>query len=30
MSQWYSDNELARHRAMLSTFAQWRAQTRTS
>jgi superfamily I DNA/RNA helicase/RecB family exonuclease len=27
-SQWYSDNELARHRAMLSTFAQWRAQTR--
>jgi superfamily I DNA/RNA helicase/RecB family exonuclease len=28
-SQWYSDNELARHRAMLSTFAQWRAQTRT-
>jgi superfamily I DNA/RNA helicase/RecB family exonuclease len=28
-SQWYSDNELARHRAMLSVFAQWRAQTRT-
>jgi len=28
-SQWYSDNELARHRAMLSTFAQWRAQTRS-
>src|SRR5260370_9509439 len=28
-SQWFSDNELARHRAMLSTFAQWRAQTRT-
>jgi RecB family exonuclease len=28
-SQWYSDNELARHRAMLSTFTQWRAQTRT-
>ncbi|MFG1930619.1 ATP-dependent helicase [Mycobacterium sp. NPDC048908] len=27
-AQWYSDNELARHRAMLSTFAQWRAQTR--
>ena len=27
-SHWYSDNELARHRAMLSTFAQWRAQTR--
>src|SRR5882757_4573968 len=27
-SQWYSDNELARHRTMLSTFAQWRAQTR--
>ena len=27
-SQWYSDNELARHRAMLSTFAQWRVQTR--
>ena len=28
-SQWYSDNELARHRVMLSAFAQWRAQTRT-
>jgi RecB family exonuclease len=27
-SQWYSDNELERHRAMLSTFARWRAQTR--
>jgi RecB family exonuclease len=27
-SQWFSDNELARHRVMLSTFAQWRAQTR--
>ena len=27
-SQWFSDNELERHRAMLSTFAQWRAQTR--
>lgn len=27
-SQWYADNELARHRAMLSTFAQWRAETR--
>ena len=27
-SQWFSDNELARHRAMLSTFAQWRTQTR--
>jgi superfamily I DNA/RNA helicase/RecB family exonuclease len=28
-SQWYADNELARHRAMLSTFAQWRARTRS-
>jgi superfamily I DNA/RNA helicase/RecB family exonuclease len=28
-SQWYSDNELARHRVMLSAFTQWRAQTRT-
>jgi RecB family exonuclease len=27
-SQWYANNELARHRAMLSTFEQWRAQTR--
>jgi len=27
-SQWYSDNELERHRTMVSTFAQWRAQTR--
>jgi superfamily I DNA/RNA helicase/RecB family exonuclease len=25
---WYSRNELARHRAMLSAFCQWRAQTR--
>jgi RecB family exonuclease len=27
-SKWYADNELARHLAMLSTFEQWRAQTR--
>src|SRR5258707_3129890 len=27
-SQWYSANELERHRAMLSTFAWWRAQAR--
>ncbi len=27
-SRWYSDNELERHRSMLSTFAQWRAQSR--
>jgi superfamily I DNA/RNA helicase/RecB family exonuclease len=27
-SEWYSHNELARHRTMLSTFAQWRAQSR--
>jgi superfamily I DNA/RNA helicase/RecB family exonuclease len=27
-SQWYSRNELARHRAMLSAFCQWRVQTR--
>lgn len=27
-AQWHSENELARHRAMLSTFAQWRAQSR--
>ncbi|BBY43671.1 ATP-dependent DNA helicase [Mycolicibacterium celeriflavum] len=27
-SRWYADNELGRHRAMLATFAQWRAQTR--
>jgi superfamily I DNA/RNA helicase/RecB family exonuclease len=25
---WYSDNERERHRAMVSTFAQWRTQTR--
>ena len=25
---WYSDNELVRHRSMLSAFAQWREQTR--
>jgi RecB family exonuclease len=25
---WHSDNELDRHRMMLSTFAEWRAQTR--
>jgi RecB family exonuclease len=25
---WHSANELARHRSMLSTFVQWRAQTR--
>lgn len=25
---WYSANELARHRAMIETFIQWRAQTR--
>ena len=25
---WYAANELERHRAMLATFAQWRAQTR--
>ena len=25
---WYADNELTRHRSMLSAFAQWRAQTR--
>ena len=28
-SQWYSENELERHRAMLSTFTRWRAQTRS-
>jgi RecB family exonuclease len=28
-AQWFADNELARHRVMLSTFAQWRAQTRS-
>jgi len=28
-SVWYADNELARHRSMLSTFAQWREQTRS-
>lgn len=27
-SQWYADNELARHGAMLSAFAQWRQSTR--
>jgi superfamily I DNA/RNA helicase/RecB family exonuclease len=27
-ADWHSDNEFARHRAMLSTFAQWRAQSR--
>ena len=27
-SQWYADNELARHGAMLSSFVQWRALTR--
>jgi RecB family exonuclease len=27
-SQWHADNELERHRAMLSTFVQWREQTR--
>jgi len=26
-SQWYSANELARHRAMIETFLAWRAQT---
>ena len=27
-SEWYSVNELERHRAMLSAFVRWRAQTR--
>ncbi len=27
-SAWYADNELTRHRSMLSAFAQWRAQSR--
>ncbi|MFC7672667.1 PD-(D/E)XK nuclease family protein [Mycolicibacterium sp. GCM10028919] len=27
-AEWYSANELGRHRTMLSAFAQWRAQTR--
>lgn len=27
-AEWHSDNELERHRLMLSTFAQWRAQSR--
>ncbi|WP_163686731.1 ATP-dependent DNA helicase [Mycolicibacterium gadium] len=27
-AQWHSDNELERHRTMLSTFMQWRAQSR--
>lgn len=27
-SQWYSANELARHRAMIQTFLGWRAQSR--
>ncbi|KAA8958924.1 ATP-dependent DNA helicase [Mycobacterium sp.] len=28
-SPWFAANELARHRAMLQTFLQWRAQTRS-
>jgi len=28
-SQWFAANELARHRAMLQTFLQWRARTRS-
>ncbi len=28
-AQWYSANELARHRAMIQTFIEWRAQTRS-
>jgi RecB family exonuclease len=28
-SEWFADNELARHRSMLATFAQWRAHSRT-
>ena len=27
-SQWHAANELARHRAMLTAFVEWRAQTR--
>ncbi|OBH52111.1 ATP-dependent DNA helicase [Mycobacterium mantenii] len=27
-AQWHSDNELARHRAMLEAFFEWRSQTR--
>jgi RecB family exonuclease len=27
-SEWFSNNELARHQAMLSTFEQWRAHSR--
>ena len=27
-SEWFSDNELARYRAMIQTFVGWRAQTR--
>lgn len=27
-AQWHADNELARHREMLSTFLRWRANTR--
>jgi RecB family exonuclease len=28
-AQWYSENELARHRAMIQAFIDWRAQTRS-
>ncbi len=28
-AQWYSANELARHRGMIQAFVEWRAQTRT-
>lgn len=28
-ADWYSANELERHRAMMATFAQWRAETRS-
>jgi superfamily I DNA/RNA helicase/RecB family exonuclease len=28
-ARWHSANELARHRAMIQAFAQWRAQTRS-
>jgi superfamily I DNA/RNA helicase/RecB family exonuclease len=27
-ARWHSDNELARHRAMIEAFVEWRAQTR--
>ncbi|MBS2079533.1 RecB family exonuclease, partial [Mycobacterium tuberculosis] len=27
-AQWHSDNELARHRAMLEAFDEWRSQSR--